>query len=691
MLRRFPLSVQSLIALPLALQALTGSLIVGLMAQHHFTVVTREAMTTSLTIKTQLIHRLLSETLGRLSQQAEAFAEGLPFLSETETLRRHLEQQAELLGLKAVLVAAPNQPPIAIGLPIPLGSEAWLWTETEIIARAVLPTGTTVSTALARDHLHQVLNSDLSEQLCLEIRTVSPTPPLILGENCVIDATGLHREGSEWHYTQSFTTDLGLSWQISLQSPTQYYQDWPPTIAIIGFNIGVAILLGLLVSRQLTRPLRRLAMEAQAVSQGDPTTLLAPQGITEIDTLAEALLTITQRLRLNLEDLSESRAQLSQVLNDLPVGVAIHAQDGSVTYCNSVGRQILGIETIPKARAAELATAFQVYRVGTDELYPPEKMPVGYALKGQPMIKDDLEIRLNQQRVQLRISGVPLIDESGHIKGAVTLFEDVTAVKHTARLQADYLAGLNQQFQEIQRLNTLKEDFLSTVSHELRTPIANMRMAMQMLQIALYDIELTEGLRQRVQRYFQILQQECQRETQLIEDLLSLTLSTADRPRQNLQDLNMSVWLQTVTQPYCARLEAQHQRLSIQILTRIPLVHTDPTILERVVGELINNACKYTPQGGQIIIALRADAQTLELTVSNTGVGISDRELPYIFDKFYRIPGHNPWAQGGTGLGLALVKQLIEHLGGSITVQSGAQQVDFTVTLPLVRTAPLAG
>lgn len=121
----------------------------------------------------------------------------------------------------------------------------------------------------------------------------------------------------------------------------------------------------------------------------------------------------------------------------------------------------------------------------------------------------------------------------------------------------------------------------------------------------------------------------------------------------------------------------------------MPTVRTDPIFLERIVGELLNNACKHTPQGGQIIITLRADDQALHLTLSNTGVGISERDLPYIFDKFYRVPGHNPWAQGGTGLGLALVKQLIEHLGGSITAKSSAQQVDFTLTLPLVRASPL--
>ncbi len=688
MRRRFSLSVRSLLALPLALQALAGSVMIAMLAQHSFTVATREAIETSLSIKAQLIHRLLRRELALLNQQAVVLAEAVPFVAAAESFGPYLQQQREVFGLDAVLVSRPNQPPIAIGTPIPAGREAWLWTDTEVIARAVLPTGTVVSTALSRARLHQTLHSGLSEHLCIEIQTVPPSAPLVLGDDCLIGAVGLSQAGSEWQYVQNFAADWGLSWQISLRAPTQHYQDWRPTLAIVGFNIGIAVLLGLLLSHQLTRPLDRLASNAKAISDGDTQTTLAPEGIKEIDALAGALLTLTQRLRLNLEDLSKSRAQLSQVLADLPVGVAIHDREGTVTYFNTAGRQILGLEAIPQGPLPDLAKLFQAYRVGTDELYPPEEMPVGYALKGQPMIKDDMEIRLHGQQLQLRISGVPLMDETGELRGAVTVFEDVTAVKLTARLQADYLAGLDQQFQDIQRLNTLKEDFLSTVSHELRTPIANMRMAMQMLQIALYDINLAEGLRQRVQRYFQILQQECQRETQLIEDLLSLTLSTAERPTQNDQDLNIPAWLQTVTQPYYARLEAQHQRLSIQLLTVIPTVRTDPTILERAVGELVNNACKYTPQGGQIIIALRADAQSLFLTLSNTGVSISDRDLPYIFDKFYRVPGHNPWAQGGTGLGLALVKQLIEHLGGSITVKSSPQQVDFTITLPLARTAP---
>ncbi|NJK72777.1 MAG: HAMP domain-containing protein, partial [Synechococcaceae cyanobacterium SM2_3_60] len=324
MRRRFPLSVRSLLALPLALQALAGAAIVALMAQQNFAVATREAMETSLTIKTQLIHRLLSHELELLHQHAVAFAEEVPLSAETEVLRQHIQRQMELFGLDAVLVRVPNQPPIAIGPAIPLGTEAWLWTDTEIIARAVLPTGTTVSTALGRADLYQMLSSDLSEGLCIQIQTVPPTVPLVLGSDCQISTIGLRQAGSEWQYAQSFATDLGLSWQISLQAPTRHYQNWQPTLAIIALNIGLAIVLGLILSHQLTRPLHRLAHNAKAMSDGDTEITFAPQGIKEIDALAGALLTIMQRLHTNLEDLRESQAQLSRVLDDLPVGVAIH-------------------------------------------------------------------------------------------------------------------------------------------------------------------------------------------------------------------------------------------------------------------------------------------------------------------------------------------------------------------------------
>ncbi|HEY9860563.1 MAG TPA: ATP-binding protein, partial [Candidatus Obscuribacterales bacterium] len=122
--------------------------------------------------------------------------------------------------------------------------------------------------------------------------------------------------------------------------------------------------------------------------------------------------------------------------------------------------------------------------------------------------------------------------------------------------------------------------------------------------------------------------------------------------------------------------------LQVEIAPGLPPLLSDAASLAQVLSELLNNACKYTPEQGQITISAVAVADSIEIRVTNTGVEIPANELSQVFDKFYRVPSADPWKQGGTGLGLALVQKLVEHLGAAIAVVSGAGQTRFTVTLP---------
>jgi len=110
---------------------------------------------------------------------------------------------------------------------------------------------------------------------------------------------------------------------------------------------------------------------------------------------------------------------------------------------------------------------------------------------------------------------------------------------------------------------------------------------------------------------------------------------------------------------------------------------TDESCLKRILTELLNNAYKYTPLGGTILVRVPTIGAMIHISVCNTGIMISDAELPYIFDKFYRIPNQNPWKHAGTGLGLALVKKLVQRLDGTIEVRSCTNQTQFILQFPL--------
>jgi signal transduction histidine kinase len=238
------------------------------------------------------------------------------------------------------------------------------------------------------------------------------------------------------------------------------------------------------------------------------------------------------------------------------------------------------------------------------------------------------------------------------------------------------------QVQELERLNDLKDDFLSTISHELRTPMSSIKLALQMLDIHLRSSQLAEPDAVVINRYLQVLHTESQQEINLINDLLDLTRLKSGTEPLNLSPIYLQFWLPHVAEPFIERTRNQDLQLQVQVPEDLPPLTSDLPYLERVLTELLHNACKYTPAGEAIVVSAYATDPDIILEVSNSGVEIAPEERQRIFDKFYRIPNHDPWKHGGTGLGLALVQRFVTYLGGQITVTSAQQQTTFTVRLP---------
>jgi PAS domain S-box-containing protein len=266
----------------------------------------------------------------------------------------------------------------------------------------------------------------------------------------------------------------------------------------------------------------------------------------------------------------------------------------------------------------------------------------------------------------------------------VQLVQQVATQCAIALRQARLYQAAQTQVRELEKLNQLKDDFLSTVSHELRTPVSNMRMAIQMLMLSLKDGAIVTA---KIDRYLQILSSQCEREIQLINDLLDCQrLESEAAPLRPTQAIDLPDWLPPRLIPLQERARSRQQSFQLVLTPALPTIQTDSSELERILVELLNNACKYTPPRHHIQLDVYADAKMLWLQVSNTGVEIPAHELPRIFEKFYRVSSHDPWRQSGTGLGLALVQKLTQRLGGTIQANSGAGKTCFTLALPIDRT-----
>lgn len=248
---------------------------------------------------------------------------------------------------------------------------------------------------------------------------------------------------------------------------------------------------------------------------------------------------------------------------------------------------------------------------------------------------------------------------------------DGVMIDITERKQAEL--EIRKALDAERKLSQLKDDFLSTVSHELRTPVSNMKLALKMLSLSPLD---------RQQRYLDILEAECHREVKLINDLLDLQQLEANTMLLENALVQLQDWLPPLLAPFASLLQEREQQLTLFVEPSLPPLQTDGSALARIITELVTNASKHNRAGIAIDVQARLTDLGTSIWVSNSGAEIPVDEQDKIFEKFYRIPTQDPWIQGGMGLGLALVKKLVNRLGGSITVQSGAGQTRFWILFP---------
>jgi PAS domain S-box-containing protein len=240
--------------------------------------------------------------------------------------------------------------------------------------------------------------------------------------------------------------------------------------------------------------------------------------------------------------------------------------------------------------------------------------------------------------------------------------------------QARLFQATQDQVYQLTELNQLKEEFLHLVSHELRTPLTSMKMALTMLEIT--------GLNARQTRYFHLLKQEWQKELELVNNLLDLQRLESGQRNMQLTPISLQEWIPSLLEPFHLRCQERQLQL-MQAMPEKPLnLISDPGLLTRILSELLNNAVKYTPSGESIHLIIAEHAKQVTFQVINTGVEIPKDHLPRIFEKFHRVTTLDRYQQGGTGLGLPLVRKAVEVMGGEIQVQSEDLVTQFRVILP---------
>ena len=435
---------------------------------------------------------------------------------------------------------------------------------------------------------------------------------------------------------------------------------------------------------------------------------------------------VNEELKLVNEALSASESRLSQFLEALPVGVSVYNPDGSIAYFNQAARDLLGADTIPESTAEQLAATYQLYVANTDELYPPDNLPILRSLKGESVKVDDVEIRQDGKRIAIEINTTPIFDTSGNIAYAIAAFQDISDRKQAEKILGDYQRTLEAQIDErteqlqqakqaAEAANKAKSTFLANMSHELRTPL---NCILGFAQI----IEPSPNLTVENRESMRIIRRSGEHLLALINEVLDLSKIEAGRMTIEPKNFDLYRLLDDLQDMFQLRAQNQEVQLHFQRNADVPqYVRTDDIKLRQVLINILSNAIQFT-QIGEIILRVRklesselidllespiacfdttsirdfsrtsSDLATVKLNedvegltvpsfflqfvIEDTGVGIDPEELGNIFKAFVQTASGQK-NQKGTGLGLNISRQFVRLLGGEIVVES---QLEFGTT-----------
>lgn len=366
---------------------------------------------------------------------------------------------------------------------------------------------------------------------------------------------------------------------------------------------------------------------------------------------------------------NRAELRLNQLLNRLNVGVFRLTLDGRLLEGNAAFLQLLSLNSLSEAQSADLG-----------ELY----LPIENRLQS---VKREREVELRRtdgssiwvllNEILSPSDGETIIDG---------LMEDFTQRKQAeaernqllAREQAARAEAVSAAAQSIEA-NRLKDEFLATLSHELRTPLNAMLGWAQLLRTG--NLDHTTSV-----RAVEVIERNTKSLAQLIEDLLDVSRIITGKLRLDFCPVELAPIIESAID--VVRPAAQAKAIEIKFVdsTSAILVSGDPDRLQQVVWNLLSNAVKFTPSGGQVGVQLKCINSNLEIKVSDTGQGISADLLPYVFDRFRQADSSSTRQQRGLGLGLAIVRHLVELHGGTVQAESPGenQGATFTVSLPLM-------
>ena len=423
---------------------------------------------------------------------------------------------------------------------------------------------------------------------------------------------------------------------------TTYFNTIIYTSLLIGFVIAFAA--GYFLSRTITYPLAKLMRKAESIARGDFDQELEVKSDDEIGKLADTFNYMAANLKNTLIEISSEKSKLETILNYMTDGIIAFSLRGEVIHTNPASARILGAEGLG---------SFQEYR---------SRFGFEYSLEDVLYLQSDktTEMNLAVGDKSIKVYFAVFTGETRKPEGVIAVLQDIT---------------------EQQRLEEMRKEFVANVSHELRTPLTSIKS---------YSETLLDGAvddRETAEQFLAVINTEADRMTRLIRDLLQLSRLDNQQTQWNFEKMSLVELIKNTVERMKIEVDSRRQNIECFVVNEVPEIEGDYGRLEQVAFNIIGNAVKYTPEGGNITVYVGRMRNGVYFKVADTGIGIPEEDIDRIFERFYRVDKARSREMGGTGLGLSIAKEIVEAHNGTIDIKSKAGVgTEVTVRLPVSRT-----
>ena len=431
---------------------------------------------------------------------------------------------------------------------------------------------------------------------------------------------------------------------IKLIKDTVLTSDFIFILILLGFILVVTLLL--LENRRDNIRLKQINQKVKDLIAGDYSQVLDMQGSSEITNITNNLNDLSEVIRLTQENLEQESKRLHSILSYMTDGVLATNRRGKITMINDMAKKQLGVqkEDVLNKSILELLKIEDEYELRDLITQIPELM-----IDSQDA---------NGEYLSLRVRFALVRRESGFISGLVAVLHDTT----------------EQEKEERER-----RLFVSNVSHELRTPLTSVKSYLE----ALDEGALSEPV---APDFIKVSLDETNRMMRMVTDLLHLSRIDNATSHLDVELINFTAFITFILNRF-DKMRGSDEEKKYELVRDYPItsvwIEIDTDKMTQVIDNILNNAIKYSPDGGKITVTMKTTDDQMILSISDQGLGIPKQDLPRIFDRFYRVDRARSRAQGGTGLGLAIAKEIIKQHDGFIWAKSEyGKGSTFTIVLP---------